>query len=286
MRIPGPIALSKEAPTTAPKKKDSPKITESLHTESALSLLLVSKQINDEAIGLFYNANAFVFYYPIQFQSFLLSIGHQRQQLLRDLNIDYYNLKLGGVDLIDLAFPLLKQLKGLRRLHIVMKAQLGDTNLRQGWLQLPYYRTDLVDLHGANPNRIPGIKHLFDLRGLTDIKVRDVELESKVKELEDEADYPGFTNNTKNRNLMQLSRAYEHFNLALAAAQEGNFNQDILSSPDWHTKETFPDLKQTKESKNNEESGSEGESVDDSEEEDEDQEMEDTEVDSDYDFGW
>lgn len=155
-----------------------------------------------------------MFCYPVQLHAFLLSIGTQRQRLLRDLTSEYYNLKCGGIELIDLTFPLLKQLTGLRRLHITMKSRLHETNLRRGWLQLPFWRAaPSVNLCSASPNLIPGVKHLFDLRGLTDIKIRDTELEERAKDQKKEPNYPGFRNK-KNEDITQLSRAFEHFNLA------------------------------------------------------------------------
>ncbi|KAF2171831.1 hypothetical protein M409DRAFT_18065 [Zasmidium cellare ATCC 36951] len=284
LRIPGPIHLSTEAPTTAAKNPDRPKANESKQSESALNLLLVNKQIHDESIGLFYNCNAFIFYYPIQLHAFLLGIGDQRKSLLRDLTIDYYNLKCGGVDLIDITFPLLHQLTGLRRLHVVMKSQLHETTLRQGWPKTSggWMARSNLRLGDANPNLIPGIKHLFNLRGVTDIKIRDVELEKKVAETEKQPSYPDFWENTDHWVVMQLSRVFEHFNLALAAAQSGDFNDEVLTSKDWHTKETFPPLKIVDEEEEAEGKGGDGNTSDD----DSLTELSDADFDSDYDFGW
>ncbi|KAK4502968.1 hypothetical protein PRZ48_006395 [Zasmidium cellare] len=242
LRIPGPIHPSKEAPTTAPRNPDRPKVNESKNHESALNLLLVNKQIHDESVGLFY-ANAFIFYYPAQFHAFFLGIGEQRTKLIRDLTIDYHNLKCGGIDMIDLTFPLLKQLPGLRRLHVIMKSQLHETTLRQGWLKSSggWRSQSNLNLKGANPNSIPGIKHLFELRGVTDIKIRDLQLEKKATEAEKQPGYPDdFPRHTDNWVVMQLCRVYEHFNKALAAAQEGDINKELLTDEDWHTKEDFP----------------------------------------------
>lgn len=286
MRIDGPVHPSKEAPTTAAKNLDNSKGADSSYPTSALNMLLVNKQIQKESIGLFYNANAFVFYYPVQLNAFLLTIGEQRQRLIRDVTIDYYNMQCGGIDLIDLTFALVKkQLIGLRRLHIVMKARLHETTLRRGWMQIALYGWKArlgVNLLSANPNLIPGVKHLFELRGIHDIKIRDVELEEKVKEMAKEPGYPDFANNNKHRDIMQLSRAYEHFNLALAAAQQGNVNDEVLTSIDWHTKETFPKLEIEDEVEE------EGRFDDGNASDDESAltELSDRDFDSDYDFGW
>ena len=72
--IPGRIHPSTQKPSSTRKKNGRQKVSTPT-PESALSLLAVNKQINDEAFGVFYHCNAFEFYYPTQLHAFLLSIG-------------------------------------------------------------------------------------------------------------------------------------------------------------------------------------------------------------------
>lgn len=225
-----------------------------------MSLLAVNKQINDEAIGVFYNCNSFVFYYPTQLHAFLLSLSPQRQKLIRNLTIYYYNLKCGGIDLVDLTFPMLKQLTGLRKLHIIMTSKLAETTLRNGWLTWTSWRGDHAIIANANPALIPGMKHILQLRGLTDIKIRDTEMERKITEFEDGT----LTNKPESKkNILQLARAYEHFNAALKDMQTDKVNQKLLDDTEWHTRDVFPIMDEDPVAESDEESDGEGNASDD-----------------------
>ena len=262
LRIPGPIHPSTKSATTAPKDSKNVKINESKDHESALSLLAVSKQISDEAVGVFYNCNSFVFYYPTQLHAFLMSLGPQRQKLNRDLTVYYYNTKCGGVELVDLTFPMLKQLTGLRKLHIIMINHLHETNLRTGWLSWRAFRGYLPQIADANPVLIPGMKAIMQLRGITDILIRDIPMEEKVAEFQ-----KGGTSNyaqdvESRKRVLQLARAYEHFNAALKDMQIGKINQGLLDDPKWHTRDEFPTMHEEPDAESNE--NSDGEAIEES----------------------
>ena len=120
--VPGPLHPSTKPPSSAPRKNQSR--VERRASESSLSLLAVSRLIYDEALGIFYGENAFEFYFPTQLSAFLLSLGPQRLRCIRDITIYYQNNKSGGIDIVELIFPTLKQLPSLRRLHILLRHEL------------------------------------------------------------------------------------------------------------------------------------------------------------------
>lgn len=212
-------------------------------------MLLVNKQIHHEAIGIFYNANEFVFYYPTQLHAFLLSIGSTRQKFVRAITLHYYNSKSGGVDITEFTtFPLLKHLTGLRKLHILMVDKTW--HLPSTTTQHPGSRHPRVwpfsdrepRILRLNPGLIPGFKYLFDLRGITDIIMRDIGLERLVERLEGMSAYPEFPLDNDYKCVLQLSRAYAHFNAALVDAQAGRIKTELLQDNEWLIREEFPKI--------------------------------------------
>lgn len=195
----------------------------------------------------YYHCNSFVFHYPVQLTAFLIAIGPARKKMIRDITLYYHNVKLGGVELIDLTFPLLTQLPGLKKLHILMMAHLGESNLRRGWIQQPWrsqWRTPVSDvsIYGTNPALIPGMKTLFQLRNLTDVKVRDLALEKMLEDLEQDKAFPDFPRNGTSANVVRLSKAFEHFNAALADAQLGIVNEKLFEDNEWQRWDVFPTI--------------------------------------------
>lgn len=153
----------------------------------------------------------------------------------------YYNYKVGGIDIAELTFPVLKQLTGLRRLHIVL-----DMNVHK------LIRSNFYFMNGsgwnidkANPLRLPGMKSLFSLRGITDIKLRCGELDKELEEAKKDKEYPKFSEKSKKACVLKLVGAFEHFNKALANAQKGLVNKKMLEDPEWHIKDDFPIIDET-----------------------------------------
>ena len=204
--------------------------------ESALSLLAVNKQIYNEAFGVFYHCNAFEFYYPTQLHAFLLSLGPERQSCVRDLTVHYYSTKVGGIDLAELTFPMLKQLSGLRRLQII----LVDCGLRKTIRSNYFLGSSGWNINKANPLLFPGIKTLFSLRGLTEIGVRFPHLETEFEEGKKDKEHPNFAPKSKKACVVKLTNALEHLNQALADAQTGKVNKKLLEDSEWHLKDVFP----------------------------------------------
>jgi hypothetical protein len=230
LQVDGPIHPTTDTPSSAPKAH-ARRRNEVQKFESALSILAVNRQINDETVGMFYHENQFEFYYPTQLHAFLLSLSAHRQAALRDITLHYYNTKVGGINLTDLTFPLLEQLTGLRRLHIIANKEFSVRYTYQ------------YHLDNANPVMIPGMRTLFDLRGITNLKVRDTFLERQIEDLKKEGKHgkhishsPG----TCSHYFTELEKIMEFFNQALADAQTGKVNKALLDDKDWHTKKPFP----------------------------------------------
>lgn len=232
--IPGKIHPSTARPTSTPRKTRNQRFAPPT-PDSALSLLAVNKQINNEAFGIFYHCNAFEFYYPTQLHAFLLSLGPERQQCLRDLTLHYYNNKVGGIDLAELTFPMLKQLPGLRRLHVLLNFRV-DKLIRSNY----FSNSSGWNVDKANPLLLPGIKTLFSLRGVTDVLLRFPKLETEFEEAKTDKEYPNFTAKSRKACVVKLTKALEHFNKALAEVQNGKVNKKLLDDPEWHMKDVFP----------------------------------------------
>ncbi|KAF2478920.1 hypothetical protein BDY17DRAFT_349920 [Neohortaea acidophila] len=234
LEIDGPIHPSNKAPSSLPKCNVSKKRPVK-PTESALSILAVNRQIHDEAMGIFYDRNSFEFYYPTQLHAFFLSLGQQRQRVVRDITLHYYNVKCGGINLVDLTLPIVRQLTGLRRLHIVLKDELSKRiSGRYLWVE--------HSIRSANPMVLPGIKLLFSLRNISDIKIHETSLEEDLEELKSRALYPDFAKQTRAWCLVKLSQMLDHVNLALSLAQKGEVNREMMEDDWWHLEDTWPKL--------------------------------------------
>lgn len=234
LTVPGCIRPSADKPSSTPKNVPNRRVVTAA-PESALGLLAVNKQINSESLGIFYHRNSFEFTYPIQLHAFLLNIGSLRLAYLRDITVYYQNSKSGGINLAELTFPMLKQLSGLRRLQVIMNLDLFRGIRRPQWWT-NHSGWELSDR--ANPIALPGLKVLFTLRGITDIKVRDLRLEQDVEEAKKDKEYPTFSVKSRSACVVKLAEVLERFNVALANAQQGCLDKKILEDPEWHLKES------------------------------------------------
>lgn len=193
-------------------------------------------------MGLFYHHNAFAFNHTIHLHGFILSLGSQRLSSIRDITVHYADAVSGGMSLTELTFAQLPRLTSLRKLEVVMHGELAG-KITSRYYQTAYYMSN------ANPARIHGMKNLFNLRGLTSIKVRDAVLEEWVTDAKKDRAYPDFTNvrGSKNALVVGVDRALQHFNAALTEAQSGNVQEDILDVDDWHMEDEFPPLTRARE---------------------------------------
>lgn len=131
---------------------------------SALDLLLVDKQICEEASGLFYHHNHLVFTYAMEMEMFLLDLGPARFACIRQLSLFHDDDTLVGVSPIDTALPQLRRLPNLRKFHLLVPCHMSDYEFNPGC-----------------PSMIHGVQWLFTLRNLDDLKVRDLILEDQVE---------------------------------------------------------------------------------------------------------
>lgn len=207
---------------------------------SALNILAVDRQIHDEAVGIFYHANQFLFRTPPQLAAFVVTLGDVRASSLRDVTLHYENSKSGGIELASITLPMLKRLTGLRKLHILTKCdvvgRLYTSYVNGRW---PY----AFDL--CNPVKLPGVRALFDLRGITDIKFSDTILDESIERLKRDKLYPdGFDADSTSSAHIKVDRIMKHFNAALADAQVGKVNMKLLADDSWPDRDEFPEIEE------------------------------------------
>ncbi|RMY97354.1 hypothetical protein D0862_08110 [Hortaea werneckii] len=208
LRLDGPIFPSPKEPNSASRN------CRTLGTDrssSVLNILAVNRQIHHEAVGIFYCQNAFIFHHILHLHGFIQRLGT-----------------------LHLTFDLLKSLTGLRKLEIIMAYELvtrGEWHRHAGTPPL---------LKISNPCLLPGMKLLFELRGIANIIVRDDGVDY-VHEMYQESSYSGLHPN-KLRSAAKLVRIMKHFNTALQQAQTGRVNRALLEDKRWQMRDKFPEL--------------------------------------------
>ncbi|KAI7362321.1 hypothetical protein KC354_g7383 [Hortaea werneckii] len=231
LQLDGPISPSPKEPSSA---SNTGRALGTDRTASALSILAVNHQIHDEAVGIFYHHNAFIFHHILHLHGFIQKLGSVRRSMITDITVYYEDFERGGISLVDLTFDLLKSLTGLRKLEVLMRYQLFT---RKDW---QHYCGSPELLRRANPCLIPGMKMLFALRGLTSICIRDEALEDKYDAARQQPDTDW---NTKAlRSAEKLTQVMEHFNAALQQAQTGRVNRALLEDRNWQVRDKFPEL--------------------------------------------
>ncbi|KAF2678320.1 hypothetical protein K458DRAFT_409060 [Lentithecium fluviatile CBS 122367] len=132
----GPINPSTRPPTSSYTDCRVPKIpTETPH--SALALLQTNKQVFQEAVGIYYGSNAFVFYYPIQSMMFLESISGTRKSYIKNITLWYKQAyQQGGMHFFDFALLQLSNLLSLEHLEILLDETIAR-NIQRGSAKLP-----------------------------------------------------------------------------------------------------------------------------------------------------
>ncbi|EMC98312.1 hypothetical protein BAUCODRAFT_121189 [Baudoinia panamericana UAMH 10762] len=235
LRVDGAVQPIKGVPTSAARTKAYR--DDGVYSDSSLSLLVVNRQIHNEAVGIFYHHNEFEFQYTLRLNAFLLSLGPERLNSLRDITVHTYEFKNGGLSLTELTFSMFKRLKALRKLHVILQGDLFRKIVkwpyRNGW-----------SMCSANPATAPGIKTLFNLRGLTTILVTDEELTRGLDDVKKDPSYPTFAVASKSQCIVRVSKALDHLNAALLDAQSGRVNHKLLEDEKWQCKDDFPTIDQ------------------------------------------
>lgn len=124
-----------------------------------MNLLLVNQQIRDEAMGVFYGCNHFMFIYPLHLQNFLFSLRSQRKEWIREITVWYKNHNEGGIDSMASTFFSLGTLKSLKRLHVVF-VEFRD---HKGGIR----EDEVEEIH-----KLAGISALKKIRGLEELTIR------------------------------------------------------------------------------------------------------------------
>ncbi|KAM3416663.1 hypothetical protein BST61_g8254 [Cercospora zeina] len=254
--IGGSLHPSKKPPSTLARKAKTRGVVES--PESVLCLLAVNKQIRDEAVGIYY-ATPLVFYFSTQFHAFAVDLGQLRRSVVRDITIHYDNVNRGDVDSAELTAALLRDFTGLKKLQIIMFSQLtgkirGSSYPDHGW-----------KMDRANPALVPGMKGLFSLRNVQEIKVRDIHLEEMYETAKKDKGFPNFEAQSRSYQVVKLTAALEHFNKALLDAQKGRVNLELLEDNGWHTWDDFPEMPEEDDESEEEDEADEEEGMEDTE---------------------
>lgn len=192
---------------------------------SALSILQTNRQIHNEAVGMFYRQNDIVFSYPSHLQDFLQSLERDRLESLSSLTLFHKNHNEGGISTMATTLKLVRRLRGLKKFHLLIDQHLVSDS---SW-SVTAVRTRCV-------TRIQGIAVLFTLRGITDIKVRDLGLEDRVLKI---GRHVSSQVDSKAINIM--AQTLKHFNHGLALAQEGIVIKE-LSNEYWWCRDKWPAL--------------------------------------------
>jgi len=200
---------------------------------SALDLLAVNKQFYDEAVGIFYCTNDFVFSWPSEMQGFLASIGPKRLTFVRSITLFHKDHREGVTHTADITLQMLRLLPNLRKFHLLVReAMLRHSNGVPGTLS-----------YEGNPGQIHGVVNLFSLRKLEDVRVRDLHMEDQLE-----------MKQTLTTTAWQLSvnavakrqrAVLRHFNHGLALAQKGSVNAKLFKEKNWHylnRTEPYPSL--------------------------------------------
>ena len=184
---------------------------------SALSILQTNRQIHNEAVGMFYRQNDFVFSYPAHMQDFIQSLERERLESVSSLTLFHKNHNEGGLSTMATTLKLIRRLRGLKKFHLLIEQHLVAN---PAWSS--------ARIRERCVTRVHRIAILFTLRGITDIKVRDLDLEDRVNKVGNHAH-----NRVNNESVNDLVQVSKHFNHGLAFAQEGVVVEELCDEFWW-----------------------------------------------------
>ncbi|KAI9717117.1 MAG: hypothetical protein M1812_004865 [Candelaria pacifica] len=152
-----------------PAKTIIPRFSQEInnHTLQSLApLLLLCKQTSTEALPLLYGETFFEFWSTGTLHDFLRSVSLQYRRQIRKLSFHYCGQK------INQSFILLKQLKGLRELHILLNEDLYRSfDTPRSALSRCIVPDMIIPQLGLKALLAPGMDTLRALRGLTSVRV-------------------------------------------------------------------------------------------------------------------
>lgn len=182
---------------------------------SALSILQTNRQIHNEAVGMFYRQNDLVFSYPAHLQDFVQSLERDRLESVSNVTLFYKNHNEGGISTMATTLKLIRRLRGLKKFHLLLEHHLVAS---PAWS--PQTKERCV-------SRVHGIAILFTLRGIADIRVRDLDLEDRMNKV------GSYKNRDVNDTVKDLVQVLKHFNHGLALAQKGVVVEELCEEFWW-----------------------------------------------------
>jgi hypothetical protein len=201
-----------------------------LASPSVLDLLCVNRHVHDEAEGVFYSRNDFVFTTPAGVQSFVSTLGMRRLDALRSLTFFYKEGRVGnkpdGLTLMESTLSTVRLLRGLRKLHVLVP----EPEMRGNRYWTPALQNS--DDEECCPPELDGASYMFKFRNLEDIQVLGPHT---VKEQDHTGvdDVEGFK---------RLDAIFRHFNHGLRLAQKGQVFSELYSDKAWTNKRDWPAL--------------------------------------------
>ena len=229
MAIPG-ITLATRGRPTSVKHIHPYKKGVRLAPPSVLDLLRVNHQIHDEAEGVFYSRNDFVFPTPAGVQSFVSTLGLGRLDVLRSLTFFHKEGQVGnkpdGLTLMEATLSTLRLLRSLRKLHILV----AEPDLPRGRLWTPVPSN--MDCTECYPAQLDGASYLFKFRNLDDFQV----FGPHTVRRQDHSG-PRFAAAIK-----QLDAVFRHFNHGLRLAQKGQIFPELYTMKHWADMGDWPAL--------------------------------------------
>jgi hypothetical protein len=185
---------------------------------SALSILQTNRQIHNEAVGMFYRQNDFVFSYPSHLQDLIQSLERDRLESVSSLTLFHKNHSEGGMSTMATTLKLLRRLRGLKKLHLLIEQHMVA--------KLSWSSTQIVK---RCVTRIQGVAVLFTLRGIADIKLRDLDLEDRTNQVGKYA----ASSHVDNVTVKEAAQILEHFNHGLTLAQGGIVVEELCDDRWW-----------------------------------------------------
>ena len=200
-----------------------------LAPSSVLDFLCVSRQVHDEAEGVFYSRNDLVFTTPAGLQSFISTLGPRRLDALRSLTFFYKESRVGnkadGLPLMEATLSILRFLRGLRKLHILVPEPEPPHGR---WKPVPH---DL-DWTQCHPAQLEGASYLFKFRNLEDLQVFGPHSVRRQDH----------TGEDVVAGVKELDAIFRHFNHGLRLAQEGRIFSELYMNESWADRGRWPAL--------------------------------------------
>jgi hypothetical protein len=123
---------------------------------------------------------------------------------------------------------MLRRMRGLKKFHLLVEHHL----IHNTWWSM-------TDVRDRCVTRLQGIPVLFTLRGISDIKVRDLNLEDRFDELNEKGTDQAGSDAKLIRELVEMLK---HFNYGLALAQTGNIVKELYGAHWWYLNQEWPAL--------------------------------------------